>query len=350
MHVQPIVDLARQRVIGYEALARFPTAPIAPERWFHRAHQVGLGAPLEATALRCALERRPEIGPDQFLAVNVSPAALCTRLVLGLLADAAPLHGVVIELTEHDPMGDRDALDRALAAVRGLGGTIAIDDIGTGYAGLEWVLAVRPEMVKLDREFVRGLDTDEARRTFVRFVADLFDKLDTWLIAEGIETDGELEAVVSLEVPLAQGNRLAPPGLELAALSADLADQIARARVATERPNLDVAAHLERAPALTSWPKGTAQAPRVVLVDDEGRPRELLEGPSHEPVPHPLMRVRPGEAVRVVVQQALARPAEQRWAPLLVTDGEGRYQGIVRMERLVRALAEHRGADDGDDR
>lgn len=338
MHLQPIVDFASARVAGYEALARFGGAPASPDRWFNRAHQVGLGAELEAAALRRALARRGELAAHQFLTINLSPAALADPAIHDVLREHAPLHGIVVELTEHDPMSDRVTLDLAFQLVRDLGALVAIDDIGTGYAGLEWVLTVRPEMVKLDREFIRGVDVDEARATFVRFVGDLVDRLDTWLIAEGIETDGELDAVVALGVPLGQGYRLGHPATRPIELGPDVTARINRSRRSFSAPASEVAAHIEHLPTCSSATSSVAA--RAVVVDEFHRPLAILDGEA--PPAESLMRVKATDAVATVVLRALARPDGRRWDPIVITDHEGRYGGIVRMERLVRALTDTR--------
>ncbi|CAN5410531.1 hypothetical protein BH10ACT1_BH10ACT1_18870 [soil metagenome] len=341
MHLQPIVDLSKATVAGFEALARFAEKPASPDRWFARAHQVGLGPDLEAAAADRALRRRPELGPEQFLTVNLSPAALSERSVQDVLRRHAPLVGVVVELTEHDPMGDRARLTLAIELVRSLGGLVAIDDIGTGYAGLEWLLSVRPEMVKLDREFIRGVDADEARTTFLRFVGDLVGQLDTWLIAEGIETDGELDVVVGLGVPLGQGYRLGHPELEVHGLEVDVQSRILTARRTFAHPTRQVAAHVDHVPTVRSLDDHEWTTARVVVVDEFGCPVLVAEADQPDRPSQP-MRVKGSDDVHSVSIRALSRPEPDRWKPLVVTDDAGRYQGIIRMERLVRALSDDR--------
>ncbi|QXC62772.1 EAL domain-containing protein [Aquihabitans sp. G128] len=197
-------------------------------------------------------------------------------------------------------------------------------------------------MVKLDREFIRGVDVDEARTTFVRFVGDLVGKLDTWLIAEGIETDGELDVVVGLGVPLGQGYRLGRPVLRPGGLPLDVSRRIDDARRAFSRPANHVAAHLEHIPAVRSIDRHEWSAPRVVLVDDFGCPLQVVDRADPGRSEASPMRVKPTDDVSTVAVRALSRGEHERWRPLVVTDDAGRYQGIIRMERLVRALSDER--------
>ena len=342
IHLQPIVDFAANRVAGFEALARFDGGPPTPDRWFVRAHQVGLGIDLEVAALRAALARRSDLAPHQFLALNLSPMAFSTPSVQDVLRDEAPLHGVVIELTEHDPLSDRNDLAEAFAMARRLGALVAVEDIGTGYEALEWLLSVRPEMVKLDRAFIHNIDTDEARALFVRFIGDLVDKLDAWLVAEGIETDGELEAIVRMGVPLGQGFRLGRPGPEPTAADPDVTVRTARFRRLFESPITDVAAHIELVPAIDDIDRRPWTAPRVVLVDQLGQPVAVLDGNDQAASSSMPLCVKADDELRAVAMRALARSSIERWSPVVVTDDRGRYQGIIRMERLVRALSEQR--------
>ena len=155
---QPVVELATGRAGGFEALARIEREPRrGPDEWFAQAHRVGLGEELEALALRAALAvpGRPE---GTFLAVNVSPRALLSAPVRAALPE--DLTGIVIELTEHEVFGAEGELEAELAALRARGAQVALDDAGAGYAGLQQIIRIAPDILKLDRALVHGAHAD----------------------------------------------------------------------------------------------------------------------------------------------------------------------------------------------
>ncbi len=211
MVFQPVVELSTGRVIGAEALARFPGAGSrTPDVWFQDAAHAGLGVELEVTAIARAVEQLGALPADAFLAVNVSPATVTTRAFRAAVAQVQPSR-LVLELTEHTGVDDYDELLSALGPLRAVGVRIAIDDAGAGHANLRHILNVRPDIVKLDLTLTRGIDHDPARRALaaalVRFRADI----GAMLVAEGIETEGELLTLRSLEVGHGQGYFLGRP-------------------------------------------------------------------------------------------------------------------------------------------
>ena len=205
---QPIADLARGVVVGYEALIRFVGYPVrSPDPWFAAAHEHGLSADLQAAALRAAFADRDGLPPSCFLTVNIGPEVLDTEVVRQVWQDQGDLRGVVVELTEH--VEDVKALEPDLDRLRDAGALIALDDAG---AGLSRLLALRPAMIKLDRELVRDIDRDEAKRALVEMLGTFAVRIDARLVAEGIERAGELRALAGLNVPLGQGYHLGRPG------------------------------------------------------------------------------------------------------------------------------------------
>ena len=305
--VQPIADLRRGTVVGYEALSRFSGGG-SPVRWFQLADRVGLGAELEAMALRAALARRSSLPSNAFLSVNVSPRHLVSAAVRRVLEAAAPLHGIVIELTEQHAVEDAEALSEALAWLCGVGAHIALDDVGAGYAGLQWLLQFRPHFVKLDIELVRDLDRDEAKRTLVEMVGSLCGRLDMWVLAEGVERTGELDALVSVGIPLAQGYVLGRPGPEFSELAEPIAARLRNEPRHSERSAL-VGAIVERSPSISD--------------------RSALS---------PRMRVREGDTIASVARRVLTRPPEHRWDNIECRDLDGSPIGVVRVERIIEML------------
>lgn len=340
---QPIVDLRRGTVAGYECLTRFDGPPQAsPDAWFAAAGPAGLSEDLESWVVRQALTHRCELPANTFLSINVSPGYLVSPGFAAVLEGADDLSRVVVEVTEDVALPADPALQRALARVRSCGALIAVDDAGTGYAGLAQLLALRPQLVKLDRELIRGLHRDEARYTLAELVGELAGRLDAWLLAEGIETVEELDACISLGIPLGQGDLLGAPTVPFAEMPADLSARIAaRSRAASLRET--VRSLLEDAVTAPDPQRGralltTGLARDVMVVDAAGRPVTQL-APA---VPHgvaPLV-VSPSTPVTDAALRAMNRPLPQRFLPVTVTTGRGQLLGVVRMERLVNRLVQ----------
>lgn len=206
---QPIVSLTSGRVTGYEALSRFPTLRRRPDVVFAEAHACGLGAALEALALRRALEV-PDRLAGTYVSLNLSPSSLVAAEVDAILPE--DLSGVVLEITEHEHVDDLPCILGRLDELRRRGARIAVDDMGAGYAGLTQVMRLEPDLIKLDRALVSGIDADPTRRGLVGALVRFAAQANTLVCAEGIETLEELECLADLDVTLGQGYGLARPG------------------------------------------------------------------------------------------------------------------------------------------
>jgi len=258
---QPVLELATGRVAGYEALARMPEGPLRPpDEWFNQAHRAGLGPALEAAALRAALavRGRPE---RTFLAVNVSPGALLSPEVRDALPD--DLDGIVIELTEHELFSTASALDHELAELRARGARVALDDAGNGYAGLQQIIRVAPDILKLDRSLVDGVHDDAHRFALLDALISFASTTRAAVCAEGVETLDDLGVLAGLDVTYAQGWALAGP----AAPWAPLAPRAAAAAAAEVRLGMRVArdTHDDAVPTLGDL---IARLTTVGCVDD----------------------------------------------------------------------------------
>jgi EAL domain-containing protein (putative c-di-GMP-specific phosphodiesterase class I) len=211
LHYQPIVGLADGRLLGIEALARFPRADLRPiEDWFTDAWSVGLGPELELTAIRTGLAVLGALPPDAYLALNVSPDTLLEAAAMDLLT-GVPGDQVVLELTEHAPIHDHGPLRERIVDLRRRDIRIALDDIGTGYGTLSLLVDLRPEIHKLDTSVVRGICHDPTRRALVAGMARFASTVGAIAVAEGIETEQELELLADLGVHAGQGYHLARP-------------------------------------------------------------------------------------------------------------------------------------------
>jgi EAL domain-containing protein (putative c-di-GMP-specific phosphodiesterase class I)/CheY-like chemotaxis protein len=208
---QPIVDLDAGSIAGAEALARFATPPRrSPDVWFAEAEAVGLLRELELQAVAVAVSGLPKLPPPTFLSVNVSPTTAASEELRDLVRRVQATR-LVVELTEHAPVDDYDALNEALADLRAEGVQIAIDDSGAGVSSLRHVVSLAPDIVKLDRTLCRGIDADPVRQSLVSALVAFGVQLQTALVAEGIETDAELETIYRLGIRFAQGYLLARP-------------------------------------------------------------------------------------------------------------------------------------------
>jgi EAL domain-containing protein (putative c-di-GMP-specific phosphodiesterase class I) len=207
--LQPVVHLPDGKVVGYEALSRFG-GRVPTDRWFRGASRAGLGGELERLTVRNALALLPDLQDDAFLAVNVSPAALEDDQVIALLHDS-DLQRVVVEVTEHEAVADYVQMRMVLQRLRRAGARIAVDDTGAGFASLRHVLMLQPDVVKLDTSLSRAVHYDERQQKLVTALLTFAREVGSLVLAEGIETEEQLEALRELGMPLGQGWHLGVP-------------------------------------------------------------------------------------------------------------------------------------------
>jgi EAL domain-containing protein (putative c-di-GMP-specific phosphodiesterase class I) len=216
---QPIIELREGRCIGIEALARFPKPFGAPDLTLTSARTVGLSLELERLAIREAWKIIPSLGPEQFLALNVSPDALVELARRANLRTDLPLTQLVMEITEHSAVESYTALHRELAPLREQGLRIAVDDAGAGFASLRHVLELQPDFIKVDRSLIHGIADDHARRVAVSAFLSLALDLGSTVVAEGVERPADLSAVRDLGLHAVQGYLLGKPTTNAAAVS-----------------------------------------------------------------------------------------------------------------------------------
>lgn len=209
MLMQPIVRLATDELVGVEALARFPSLEQGPGEVFDEAWQLGVGLDLEMAAVDTATNRLDLLSDDVYLAVNVAPTTL-TSVAFGAQAAALPAGRLVAEVTERAVIDDAQ-LDDAPRQLGRWGARFAVDDVGTGFSGLERILRTSPDILKIDKALVRGIDTCLARQAMVGALTAFTDRMGTTTVAEGIETAAELATLDTLGVDCGQGYYLARP-------------------------------------------------------------------------------------------------------------------------------------------
>jgi EAL domain-containing protein (putative c-di-GMP-specific phosphodiesterase class I) len=205
---QPIVELKRNAIVGYEALTRFNDGA-NPELTFAQAAAVGLGLELETVTIGAALAAAKTLPKSAWLDLNASPDLILAGEPLRTLL-AGSRRRLVLEVTEHAAIADYPAFRAAMAAL-GPKVELAVDDAGVGFASLRHILELRPAFVKLDRWLVADLESDEARQAMIVGLRHFAHVTGCRLIAEGIETDRELAVLRLLAIPLGQGYLLGRP-------------------------------------------------------------------------------------------------------------------------------------------
>lgn len=219
---QPIVQLASGDIVGYEGLIRgAPGTPwqSAPEL-LRLAESRGMLAEFEVACCRCHVSAFTQLRLDGLLFLNLGSEVLLHRRrqlhrVLSWLLDIGlSPNRVVIELTEHRHVQDEPALLEAARELRSAGLRFALDDFGDGRSSLRLWTELAPEIVKVDKHFVQGIDRHPRRFEALRALNQLATALGTALVAEGIETEAELAIVRDLGVPYGQGFLLGRPKSE----------------------------------------------------------------------------------------------------------------------------------------
>lgn len=210
MVAQPIKRLATGKTVGMEALARFPTLDQGPGEVFTEAWHLGAGLELELAAVEAAIDLLDKIPGDAYLSVNVAPITLAACRFLDRVTSLPPGR-LVAEVTEHAIIDDYASVESAGRRLREAGVRFAVDDVGSGFAGLERIILTSPDILKVDKSLVRDIDTSSARHAMVGALAAVAAEVGASLVAEGIETRAELATLSGLGLEYGQGFYLAKP-------------------------------------------------------------------------------------------------------------------------------------------
>jgi EAL domain-containing protein (putative c-di-GMP-specific phosphodiesterase class I) len=221
MAFQPIVDVQTETVFAYEALVRGPEGQSAAsvlgqvdaenryafdQQCRVRAIEAGVQAGLLDTSARLSINFLPN--------AVYSPAA-CIQLTLKTAARVGmPTDRLIFEFTENEEMLDPTHVANIVATYRKMGFGTALDDFGAGYAGLNLLARFQPDIIKLDMELIRDIDTSMPRRAIVEGMLQMCTTLGITVIAEGVETVGEFDTLRALGVRYIQGYLLAKPAFE----------------------------------------------------------------------------------------------------------------------------------------
>lgn len=218
MAFQPICDLQNRRVFAHEALVRGPQGEPAGSL-LQQVDADNLYAFDQACRVK-AVEWGARLNLPGLLSINFMPNAVyqaetCIRATLEAAARFGfPLERIIFEVTEQEQVLDIEHLLQILYAYRKQGFKTAIDDFGSGYAGLNLLADFQPELLKLDMELIRGIDQDSVRQVLVDGTLQMCRRLGVDVIAEGVETREELAVLKDMGIQLFQGYLLARPGFE----------------------------------------------------------------------------------------------------------------------------------------
>lgn len=219
---QPVFDIRQKGdVLGYEALIRGPAGGDleAPDVLFAAARESDMGLELENLCLETIFSRLPPATQRRKLFINASPRLLTHAVFLDErnLSEIRRAHSqVVIEISEKEVVGDYPAFRGVLDRLRATGIGIAIDDAGSGYSGLEAILQIRPDYIKVANTIVQNLHTETIKREVITALASVGRKIKASLIAEGIERPEELRALLGLGIHYGQGFLLGRPSARIA--------------------------------------------------------------------------------------------------------------------------------------
>jgi EAL domain-containing protein (putative c-di-GMP-specific phosphodiesterase class I) len=251
---QPVYSLHNGRLVAIEALTRFDVEPYRPpDVWFAVAELAGVGGDLEIAAIEAAIEATAELPGDVSLSVNASPATLADPRLAELLT-AGDGRSFTLEITEHAVVQDYDLLEEPLAALRDAGVMIAVDDAGAGFASLQHIVRLSPDVIKLDISLTQNMGSSPVRRALGRAFVEFVHRTGAMLVVEGIEDEADLRAWSELDADAVQGYLLGRPDVS----TADLASPVITALLDSQG---DRGAAIAAMPAQRSWPDASVRTP-----------------------------------------------------------------------------------------
>lgn len=338
---QPILDVARGLAAGYQAQARVAASY---ELDLAAASLLGrdLDGSLTATAAATALAAFATLPRNTFLAVPIGAAVAASAPVRDVLTGFGSLSGIVLDVAGSVEPANAD-LDAALAEYRDAGAIIAVGGYGAPQPELTNIVRLKPAIIRLGRDWVRGVDNSEAKRSAIELLGTLAGQLDAWILAEGVGTAAELRTLAGLEVPLAQGPfigaahqfwpDIAPPVQRTLPQQTASADGVLRGLVQQAYTARDAAAAAAVLPETTGFDV-------VVVLDDHRRPTSILEQDGGGWCAAEVLAVNVDTPMGDAVARAMLRPRATRFTPLACTDDKGEFLGVLRIEALMTHLAD----------
>jgi len=223
LHFQSIVDCPSGYPVGFESLVRWhhPTRGLlSPGQFLPTAEEAGLTSRIDGICLRKACQQLADwtkkypAASNLYVSSNIVPTQFprfIEQIEDTLKRSGLAPNQLLIEVVENALLDDAEGSLHAITSLRDMGVQIAIDDFGTGFSSLSYLTQFRPDKLKIDRSFVMKLPEDRATGAVVRAIADMARALDIDVIAEGVETMEQADALRSMGVPYIQGFLFAKP-------------------------------------------------------------------------------------------------------------------------------------------
>jgi diguanylate cyclase (GGDEF)-like protein len=213
---QPVVGLVERRILGLEALVRWDhpvLGTVPPDEFISLAEDDGLIVALQRWVLQQATTDAAALlaaGWDLQMGVNVSvrhlqAGCLAPDVALALAESGLPPHKLILEITESVILDAEDRLESDLATLKGMGCVLSVDDFGRGYSSLAYLARLPVDILKLDREFFADIQRDERAAALVSAIVELGRALGMDVVAEGVETIGQLDALRGMQCRYVQG-------------------------------------------------------------------------------------------------------------------------------------------------
>lgn len=219
IYFQPIFSLKNNKVAGFESLARFFTTPYkTPDVWFKEAKKVGLNEALEMLAIKNAVTNIAKFNNSTYIAINCSPSHILSGALENTLQNIDCTR-LVLEITEHSPISDYEKMRTALTPLRKRGLRLAIDDVGAGFSSFQHILELEADIIKLDISLTQNINTDDRKFLLAKALCGFAKAIDCTIVAEGIETEEELNSLRKLNVDSVQGYFIGRPAAINDALS-----------------------------------------------------------------------------------------------------------------------------------
>ncbi len=216
IYLQPMIDIETGKCVGGEALLRWNNSNlgfIMPGEFIPLAEHLGLIVQIGEYVLEkaCEINRRwSDMGYDMKINVNLSVIQLLQNDIVEVIDNIVKKSGInpsklVLEITENFAINDMSRMKRIINNIRTLGIKVALDDFGIGYSSLSYIKEMNFDTIKVDRAFIRDINTDTYSKSFVRLISELSKELGINLCVEGVETKKQLNLLKAMNVEMVQG-------------------------------------------------------------------------------------------------------------------------------------------------